>query len=121
MKARILPHDPAGEYWFEEGCFVLEMLNDADDPALSVAHIRVPVGGTTRWHRLAGIAERYLIQSGRGRVEVGDLPPQDVGAGAVVVIPPGVRQRVANTGESDLVFLALCTPRFVPSAYAALD
>jgi mannose-6-phosphate isomerase-like protein (cupin superfamily) len=121
MKPRILFHDPAGEYWFEEGCFVSELLNDADDAALSIARIRVPVGGTTHWHRLAGIAERYVIQSGHGRVEVGEQSPQDVAAGDVVVIPPGVRQRIANTGDDELVFLAICTPRFVPAAYTVLD
>jgi hypothetical protein len=31
------------------------------------------------------------------------------------------RQRVANVGGSDLVFLAICTPRFMPAAYEDLD
>lgn len=121
MKPHILAHAPATEYWFEEGCFVLEMLNDANDPLLSIARIRVPIGGTTHWHRLAGIAERYVMQSGMGRVEVGHLPARDVAPGDVVVIPPGVRQRLANTGNDELVFLAMCTPRFVREAYESLD
>lgn len=121
MTPRILPHTPSAEYWFEEGCFVLELLNDANDPQLSIARIRVPVGGTTRWHLLAGITERYVLQAGHGRVEVGDLAPCDVAPGDVVVIPPGVRQRIANTGSEELVFLALCTPRFVREAYESLD
>jgi mannose-6-phosphate isomerase-like protein (cupin superfamily) len=28
-----------------------------------------------------------------------------------------VAQRVTNTGEEDLVFLAICTPRFRPENY----
>lgn len=28
-----------------------------------------------------------------------------------------VPQRIANLGDGDLVFLALCTPRFVSEAY----
>jgi mannose-6-phosphate isomerase-like protein (cupin superfamily) len=79
------------------------------------------VGVTTRWHRLAGITERYVILAGLGRVEVGDLPPQQVGPGDVVMIPPGCRQRIACRGESDLIFLAVCTPRFRPDAYEDID
>ncbi len=111
----------ADEYWFEEGCFITECHNTASDPAVSVARARVPVGGITRWHVLDGITERYLIEQGEGLAEIGDGAPQPVMPGAVVVIPPGVRQRIVNTGEGDLVFLAVCTPRFVPEAYRDVD
>ncbi|MFT3734731.1 MAG: cupin domain-containing protein [Rhodocyclaceae bacterium] len=121
MQARILPLDPDSEYWFAEGCFILEMLNTSGDPALSIARARVRAGGVTRWHRLRGIAERYVIQSGSGIVELGDpanpTQQQVVGPGDVVLIPPGCAQRIRNTSGNELVFLALCTPRFVKSAY----
>ncbi|SDD16466.1 cupin domain-containing protein [Aquimonas voraii] len=118
--ARIHPQPPE-EYWFVEGCHILEWHNRVDDPALSVARARVASGQTTRWHRLHGITERYLILSGRGRVEVEGLPPTELGAGAVVVIPPGVAQRIACVGEEALVFLAMCTPRFEAAAYEDVD
>lgn len=121
MRAQVRRADPAAEYWFVEGCHILELLNDPVDPALSVARARVPAGGRTRWHRLAGTVERYLVLEGRGRVEVGDLPAQDVGPGDVVLIPPGERQRIANPGPGDLVFLALCTPRFQPGNYQDIE
>ena len=63
------------------------------------------------------MAERYLILKGNGRVEVGDLPPAEVRTGDVVLIPPGCPQRITNTGEKDLLFLAVCTPRFTPDSY----
>ncbi|GAB4347032.1 MAG: hypothetical protein Kow006_06300 [Gammaproteobacteria bacterium] len=109
------------EYYFEEGCYIRELLNTADDPALSIAQARVESGQSTLWHRLEGIEERYLILSGRGEVEVGDREREPVGPGDLVRIPAGVRQRIHNAGECDLLFLALCTPRFVPSAYRALE
>lgn len=109
------------EYWFEEGCHIVEVSNHDDDPQASIARARVPAGGTTRWHALTGIAERYLVVAGRGRVEVGELPPQDVGPGDVVLIPPGARQRIANPGPDDLVFFAVCTPRFRVEAYVDVD
>jgi mannose-6-phosphate isomerase-like protein (cupin superfamily) len=58
-----------------------------------------------------------VILEGQGRVEVGDLPATDVDPGDVVLIPPGCRQRIANTGPRDLIFLAICSPRFMPDAY----
>lgn len=114
------------EYWFEEGCFITEWLNSPEDPLLSIARARVTPGVTTRLHRLMGVAERYVILEGQGRVEIvgpeGELKSadhyvSDVEPGDVVVIPPRVSQRISNIGETDLVFLALCTPRFTRAAY----
>jgi len=109
------------EYFFEEGCFIKELHNTADDAAVSVARARVRPGDTTRWHRLAGISERYVIVVGTGRVEIGDDAPVTVGPGETVMIPPGIRQRITNTGNGDLIFLAVCMPRFVPQAYEDVE
>lgn len=109
--------DEAAEYYFHEGCHILELLNSADDPAVSIARARVTPGVTTRWHALQDVTERYVILAGEGVVEVGDLPPQRVKAGDVVVIPPMCRQRIANQASADLVFLAICSPRFTPDCY----
>jgi len=76
---------------------------------------------TTRLHRLADTAERYVILQGQGLVEVGDQPPAAVRPGYVVLIPPGCPQRIGNTGEDDLVFLAICSPRFREAAYEDLE
>lgn len=100
------------EYWFQEGCFITELWNTPDDAAMSIARARVPAGGQTRWHRLRATAERYLVLEGEGRVEVGGEPARVVGPGDVVHIPSECRQRIANVGKGDLIFLAICTPRF---------
>jgi mannose-6-phosphate isomerase-like protein (cupin superfamily) len=44
-----------------------------------------------------------------------------VGPGDIVVIPPKIHQRITNIDPSDLIFLAVCTPRFTPSAYEDLE
>ncbi|HEX6689816.1 MAG TPA: cupin domain-containing protein [Burkholderiales bacterium] len=108
------------EYFTPEQCYILEVSNSPDDEACSIARARVAPGVTTRWHRVKDTAERYVILQGRGRVEVGDLAPQDVAPGDVVLIPPAVRQRIANLGAEDLVFLAICTPRFRNESYEDL-
>lgn len=105
------------EYFFEENCFITELLNDEADPEVSVARARVLPGATTHWHRLEGITERYLIMHGFGSAEVGSDPPIAVGPGDSVTIPPGVAQRITNTGSADLIFLAVCTPRFMQERY----
>jgi len=121
VKPAILPFDRSAEIYTPERCYIIELANTADDPEASIALARVKPGVTTRWHRLAGTTERYLILEGRGRVEVGDLPAHEVSAGDVVLIPPLCRQRVTNVGEQDLVFFAICTPRFRPEAYQSVE
>lgn len=109
------------EYLTDERCHILETWNQESDSAASIARARVRPGLTTRWHRLQDIAERYLVLAGRGRVEVGALPPTSVSPGDMIYIPPGCPQRITNAGETDLVFLAVCTPRFVPEAYEDIE
>ena len=118
---RIVSNQATAEYFFDEGCHITEWWNSAEDEAASVARARIDPGVTTRLHRLKGVTERYVILEGTGLVEVGALASRAVAPGDVVVIPPGVAQRMTNTGSSDLVFLAVCTPRFTPAAYENLD
>jgi mannose-6-phosphate isomerase-like protein (cupin superfamily) len=117
MKSCIKKYDISREYFFPEGCFITELSNTPDDPAVSIARVRVEPGKTTQWHRLRGVTERYVILEGIGRVEVGNLEPQVVNLGDTVIIPPGERQRISNIGENSLIFLAICSPRFEESAY----
>ena len=121
MKAFIKQKKHNSEYYTDEKCFITELSNTADDEELSIAQARIEPGVTTRWHRLQGITERYCIISGSGLVEVGDLPPQNVTAGDVVLIPPMCRQRITSTGSDDLIFLAICTPRFINEAYEDIE
>jgi mannose-6-phosphate isomerase-like protein (cupin superfamily) len=121
MNEAVARMDLDAEFYTSEQCYIVELSNTPDDPDVSIARARVAPGMTTRWHRLVGIAERYVILEGNGRVEVGSLSPQDLGVGDVVLIPPSCRQRMTNLGPGDLIFLAVCTPRFRPEAYEDID
>jgi mannose-6-phosphate isomerase-like protein (cupin superfamily) len=121
MKEIIKKQNLKKEFYTDEKCYVTELSNTPDAPDVSIARARVDPGVTTRWHRLKGIIERYFIVSGRGLAEVGKLPPQEVTAGDIVFIPPMCRQRITNIGKDDLVFLAICTPRFVQNAYEDIE
>ena len=121
MHEEVRPMVPEAEFHATEGCYINELSNSDADPEVSIARARVRPGVTTRWHRLAGTTERYVVLSGAGRMEVGNLPAQTVAPGDVVLIPPGCRQRITSLGKEDLVFLAICTPRFRPEAYEDMD
>jgi len=121
MQAKIITTPETDEYYFEEGCFILELSNSAQDPQLSIARARVERGMTTRLHRLSHAIERYVILAGIGSVEIADLPAQTVNAGNVVIIPPLCAQKITNIGTEDLIFLALCTPRFQTQYYEDID
>jgi mannose-6-phosphate isomerase-like protein (cupin superfamily) len=104
----------------KERCFIIEVSNTIDDPELSIARARVEPGITTRWHRLKGTIERYVILQGKGLVEVGSLK-QEIGPGDVVIIPPLCPQRIKNIGKDDLIFYCICTPRFMGDNYEDIE
>lgn len=108
------------EYFFREGCYILEVWNDPRDPELSIARARVLPGQSTRLHSLSETVERYLVVQGQGIFKSGDFRA-DLTPGQTVLIPAGAPQSVVNTGDTDLVFLAICTPRFRPENFKDLD
>ena len=109
------------EFLTTERCYILETYNTSNDETVSIARARVPPGVTTALHALEGTTECYIIAAGRGRVEVGEMPSTEVGSGDVVVIPPGVKQRIGNLGSTDLIFYCVCTPRFRGENYRSLE
>jgi mannose-6-phosphate isomerase-like protein (cupin superfamily) len=116
----IKPFRPDEEFYLDEGCYIVELHNTDTDAGCSIARARVEPGVMTRLHCLRGIVERYVMVAGRGEVEIDGQAPVTVAAMDVVTIPPGVSQRIRNTGDSDLVFLCICTPRFDAEKYMQL-
>lgn len=106
---------PNPEFYTTEGCHISEVINQADHPEVSLATARVEPGITTRWHTVEA-REIYYILSGKGQAEVGE-DVMEVVPGQAVSIAEGVRQRIKNTGQEDLVFLCVCTPRFRQEGY----
>ncbi|MGC9194990.1 MAG: cupin domain-containing protein [Syntrophobacteraceae bacterium] len=121
MKAEVLKSGVKDEFETPERCHILEVANDSGDECVSIARARIATGGVTALHRLEGVGERYLIVSGKGRVELGGQTPVEVCRGDVVRIPPGVSQRITNIGTADLVFYCICTPPFSPECYQGLE
>jgi mannose-6-phosphate isomerase-like protein (cupin superfamily) len=108
------------EVWTEERCYIAELVNEAAWPEFSLARCRVEPGVTTQLHALT-VHEVYLIRQGAGLMQVGNQEPFAVGPGDSVTIPKQVAQRITNTGDTDLVFDCVCTPRFSSDGYTPLE
>ncbi len=121
MKEDIKNQNLSNEFYTPDKCYITELSNTPDDQDASIARVKVEPGVTTLWHRLKGTVERYYIVNGTGRVEVGKLSPEEVKPGDIVLIPPMCRQRITNIGSEDLVFLAICTPRFSNDVYKDIE
>lgn len=121
MSSTLKKFDPNAEYYFKEGCHIVELSNSKDDENLSIAQARVTPNTRTKLHALKNTTERYVVLEGCGKVEVGDAPPTEVHKGDVVIIPEQTPQRIFNHGKSDLIFLALCSPRFRAENYIELE
>jgi mannose-6-phosphate isomerase-like protein (cupin superfamily) len=77
----------------------------------SLAEATLPVGAETveHYHRVA--EEVYHFVSGVGRLRLG-AEEADVGAGDTVVIAPGIRHKLWNSGSAPLVLLCCCAPPY---------
>lgn len=112
---------PETEFYIGERCYITELHNTGLDPGCSVARARLEPGVTTKLHRVQDTIERYVIIEGEGEVEIDGGAPQAVCPMDIVNIAAGAVQRITNTGARDLIFLCICTPRFVAQNYVDCD
>jgi mannose-6-phosphate isomerase-like protein (cupin superfamily) len=77
----------------------------------SIAHAIVPAGEESLPHVLETSTELYYILQGSGEMHIDD-EEAPVREGQIVLIPPGARQYIRNTGSGDLVFLAIVAPKW---------
>ncbi len=77
----------------------------------SLAEATVEPGGATTEHLHRTSEEIYLFTRGMGRMRLG-TDEGDVRAGDAVVIPPGTRHKLLNTGTEPLVLLCCCAPAY---------
>ena len=107
-------------FYTQERCEISERMNTPLCADVSLAECRVARGETTQLHQLS-VAERYLVQQGKGLMELNGGVPFIVEPGDCVLIPAYCPQRIKNIGKGDLLFLCVCTPRFLPEHYVSLE
>jgi len=74
----------------------------------SLAYAKVAKGQKTKAHRLK-FSEVYYITAGSGLMHI-DEESFEVVPESAIYIPPGARQYIENTGDSDLEFLCIVDP-----------
>ncbi len=121
MKSLIKSPDENLEFFTDERCHILEILNEKDDRSQSIARAKVAPGVSTALHKLIATSETYYILSGNGEVELDNNNHKNVTTGDVVRIPAEMPQRITNTGKESLVFLCFCVPAFSQENYVDLE
>ena len=116
-----IANKPSEEFYTDERCHIVELLNDDSSPQLSIARCRVEAGVQTQLHALDQVEETYFIESGSGVMDDGEGNLFEVGVGDGVKIDKNHPQRIRNTSKSDLIFLVVCQPRFLPECYLNLE
>ncbi len=99
------------EFIANDGCLLRELLHPDNEPLdlpYSLAMARVAPGKQSCRHVLKQ-AEVYYILDGSGLMHI-DKENEVVISGDMIHIPPGAEQWIENTGEADLLFLALVSP-----------
>ena len=112
--------DKKQEFYTDEKCFITEILNTPKVKGMSVAQARVEPGVTTQNHTL-DFDEAYYILKGKGEMQINSGELKVILPGDLAYIPKQSKQRITNIGEEDLVFLCLCTPRFIPEGYESKE
>jgi mannose-6-phosphate isomerase-like protein (cupin superfamily) len=77
----------------------------------SLAEATVPPGGETEEHYHHESEEIYFFTHGHGRLRLGK-DENEVAPGDTVVIPPGIRHKLWNTGSEPLKLLCCCSPPY---------
>jgi mannose-6-phosphate isomerase-like protein (cupin superfamily) len=96
-----------------DGSTIREIAGPAIDSARnqSLAEASVPPAGDTTEHYHRTTEEIYFFTHGVGRMRLGD-EEREVTPGDTVVIPPGVRHKVWNSGDEPLRLLCCCAPAY---------
>jgi mannose-6-phosphate isomerase-like protein (cupin superfamily) len=100
----------------KDGSTIRELMHPSVHASLGVhaqsfAEATVEPGMHTQAHMHRRSEEIYHITVGTGRMTLGDAE-FDIGVGDTVLIPPGTRHFVRNSGSVALKIICACTPAY---------
>lgn len=105
--------DRAQPFTTADGSIIRSLLDRSNAPvanhSLAEATLEPDQATVRHHHRIA--EEMYYIVEGTGRMEI-DGESRDVAVGDAILIPPGARHQIANTGEGPLRLLCTCAPAY---------
>jgi len=104
MTINISTDDISGEIVKDNDTYVLE--DNTSLSRLTVSKTTLHVGKETRGHKHDNIEEVYYFVSGNGTMDIGESN-FNVSSGSIMLIPDGNFHKVYNTGDCDLIFIAM--------------
>jgi mannose-6-phosphate isomerase-like protein (cupin superfamily) len=106
-------YDDIEPFITKDGSEIREWAGRAAAPAVnqSLAEATLAPGGATTEHFHRQSEELYLVTAGSGRLRV-DGEEREIAGGDCVVIPPGARHKLWNTGDELLRIVCACSPAY---------
>jgi len=108
MTMTLNARDGCVAYITKDGSTIREIMKGRHQ---SLAEATVAPSQTTTPHYHVKTEEIYYILSGQGLMML-EEDEREVMAGDAILIPPGKRHCIRNTGETDLTFLCCCAPGY---------
>ena len=108
MLVRRLSEAPAEE-WHRLRAHLLMDAGELGSRNLSVTWLEVPAGAEQSLHSDEEAEQVYVVVRGTGTMSVaGDT--QEVGEGALILVPPATDHEIANRGEGELACVSIQSP-----------
>ena len=106
-------YDEVTAFITKDGSVIRELMHPTihGPGAMSFAEAIVDPGSTTLLHLHALSEEIYHITGGSGTTRLGKVE-FDISTGDTIVIPPGTKHHVTNTGDQQLRILCVCHPPY---------
>lgn len=110
---QIVQRDAVVPFTTIDGSRIRELLNVANSAVRhqSLAEATLPPGGASTEHYHPRAEEIYYILRGQARMRLAG-EDRTAAPGDAILIPPGQRHKIWNTGDCDLVFLCCCAPPY---------
>ena len=109
----IVNRDDASPFITKDTSITREILSPANSSLFnqSLAEAIVAPGKATDEHYHMEAEEICYIVRGSGLMRIGD-EKREISVGDGIIIEPGMKHKIWNTGDSDLVFLCCCAPAY---------
>lgn len=109
----IVNRDRSAPFITKDGSEIRSILDRTNSTAIhqSLAEATLPPGAETEEHHHPRAEEMYYVLRGRGLMTL-EGERREVEPGDGILIPPGTRHTIRNTGQEPLVFLCCCSPPY---------
>ena len=83
---------------------------NAPDAPVTITRVTMDARATSARHSHAAGEQTWIVERGRGTLLLKDGGSNEVGAGDVIITPPGEVHGITNTSDEQFVYLSITTP-----------